>query len=112
MDVNLAMIFIDETRKSLVKLLAAEENFNSRKNKGDEDILPISDPEYMEAEHEVKLFVKQLETLTGVSFNLTGSEFLVASLAAKHIEPNLKAIEQLIQVLSRQQDSPGHSKHP
>ena len=111
MNVELAELLIAETRKSLAKLLAAEENFYAQNNEDDVNVLPTSDPEYMKAEHEVKLFVKQLEDLTGVSFELKGADFLTASMATLNIEPKLQAIERVAAVLTPHPDVPERSSH-
>jgi len=110
MDVELAKLLITETRKSLEKLKNAEEKFNAE-NKEDFYNQLTSDSSYMEAEHEAKLFVKQLEDLTGVSFELKGADFLTASMATQSIEPKLKAIERAAAVLTPHPDVPERSSH-
>lgn len=110
MDIKLAKLLIFETRNSLNKLHTAEEKFYAN-DKKDVFKLIFSDPDYAEAEHEIKLFAKQLETQTGVSFELKGSDFLSATMATQTVEPKLKAIEQVALVLSRHDDSPECNNH-
>lgn len=110
MDIKLTKLLINETRKSLEKLNAAEQKFYAE-NKEDIFNLLISDSGYVEAEHEVMLFAKQLETQTGVSFELQGGGFLSAAMVTQAVEPKLKAIEQVALVLSRHCDSPECNNH-
>lgn len=103
MDIELTKLLISETRKSLNKLSVAEQQALAAT--GDNSFYHpfLHNAGYQEAVQEIKLFVKQLENLTGVEFIGSDGSYITASGTTDFIEINLQAIERLITVFSASQ---------
>ena len=109
MDVKLANLLIDETKKSLNKLEAAEQKALAEAGEDSFSHPFLNDAGYQEAAQEIKLLVKQLEDLTGVKFMGTGTAYVTAASTAEFLEINLQAIQHVVAVLSQHRnDVPEH----
>lgn len=103
MDFEIIKLLIEETRKSLDKLCTAEKAVRSNSNDAGFIDALIYDDSYQEAAQEVRLFISQLEKLTDTKFTHMPTAFFSAEATVNSVEPNLKAVEQLIHVLTSYQ---------
>ncbi|MBO5605834.1 MAG: hypothetical protein J5915_10680 [Acidaminococcaceae bacterium] len=100
MDFDIIKLLIKETRKSLEKLCVAEKAVHSNSDDGGFIDSLTYDASYQEAAQEIRLFISQIEKLTDTRFTHMPTAFISAEATVNSVEPNLKAVEQLIQVLS------------
>lgn len=112
MDIKFAKLLINETRKSLEKLHAAEQKVIARNDENTFCDPLMFDSGFQEAAQEIKLFVRQLEILTDVKFTDVAGAYITSAATAEFVEINLQAIEHLIEVLSYQHnDAPEQNEN-